>query len=277
MLTRRAFARLTVAGLTAGLASGCALLPPDPRPSRAAPAPGEPFGDFVLTSFLGNIFYYEIRGFSDGAALHLNVNASAGMIQPATLDRLRTLLESADFREDLSRDLDQTESQVCQQIGDVSRRTTFRMGGLTGDFPCITSDREALEELESLLQEVRLDRFAGPLPDHQPDLPRIVVERLFKGRPSGRRHELRPDGTLVIQDRDEEPEEKPLKKDKLDVLRLLLRTDLRPPGPGHLISTGDQVQVGDQDPVRVSDETIRYLGKDGMDYRLIADAVTSSF
>ncbi|WP_152363423.1 hypothetical protein [Microlunatus speluncae] len=277
MLTRRALARLTVTGLAAGLASGCALLPPALRQSPAASAPADPFGDFVLTSYLGDLFHYEIRGFGDGAALHLDVTGgTAGMIRAATLDRLRTLLESVEFREDLTRELDRTESQVCQQLGEVGRRTTFRMGRLTGVFPCIISDRPALEELESLLEEIRFRRFAGPLPNGQPDLPRIVVEQLSQGRPWGKRYELRPDGTLVVQDGDQEPEEEPLQTDKLDVVRLLLRTDLRPPTPGSPASSGLRIQIGEQEPVQVPQGAL-YAGKDGMEYQLIGEMITSPF
>jgi len=93
---RRALAIIGAAALL--VLTGCSLIGP-------LAVPSEPFGDFVVGEFGGidgrqNILYVR----ADGVALLVSRQPAAGRLSNQTLGRLRTLLTSDQFRQEVARD-----------------------------------------------------------------------------------------------------------------------------------------------------------------------------
>lgn len=260
MLTRRAFA-FALAGAAVAAAPGCASVPRNPAPSLR-------FGDFRLAGR-----EIELRVFADGAGVLVNGSLSTGgMIESRTMERLRALIASPEFNDQLTRPLDDVETKVCGDL--ASFRETFRMGGLAVDVPCTTSDRPTLAELRELLEPYRRDGFREPLPDGRPDLPRITVRW---GRDTAEpriRLDLRPDGTVVQSTEgsgDPVTRTLDLAAPERDAIRLILRTGLCAPPEPPADEPVLRIQVADGDPVAVSQSPIDK--SDCLDLHAIAQLV----
>ena len=106
MLTRRAFA-FALAGAAVAAAPGCASVPRNPAPSLR-------FGDFRLAGR-----EIELRVFADGAGVLVNGSLSTGgMIESRTMERLRALIASPEFNDQLTRPLDDVETKVFGTLPD---------------------------------------------------------------------------------------------------------------------------------------------------------------
>lgn len=269
MPIRRALTRFALACLTAALVSGCALLPQLPGAPNSESDPAAPFGDFTLTRYASGNIWNQLRVFTDGAGVLLNISGgTGGMLEPDTMDRLRSLVGSAEFQRDLTRPLDEIESQVCTDGYPI--KDTFRMGDLTADLPCSNHDRPALDEFQELLQPyLDSEKFAAKLPSGQPDLPTIRVHEESDGKPIGSRYELRPDGTILETDGSGEQSEVTIVASALDALHLILRSEPCASKDKPSISLVYVVQVDDRETVEVSQSKLD-LVSDCLDYQVIA-------
>lgn len=185
--------RRWVAAAAAGLvaSAGCGLLPPQPVPFI-------PFGDFSLTTTGGVAgIYRQLRIGADGAGLVLSDEPAAGRVGAATMDRLRTLLESEALRRDISRLRDDTGPQRCADVFD----TTLRMGELTAvrSDGCNRVPTPALDELGEIVQPFWEGDFEEPPPDG-PAAPPIVIEEVEDGQATGQRIELAAGRATLLAD-----------------------------------------------------------------------------
>ncbi|MFC7625770.1 hypothetical protein [Microlunatus sp. GCM10028923] len=273
MLTRRTLGRLAI-GMTAGLASGCSLVPTAFRPAGSQPAPNEPFGDFTVTNYLSGAIWEELRVFTDGAAVQVSSGGgTGGRLDPQLMERLRSLVGSDDFQRDLTRPLDKIESRVCDRVSNDTGYA-FRMGGLSVDLPCTNNDRPALDEFLTMIKPYLFShaQFEAKLPSGQPDLPKVVVHQESDGQRVGTQWEVRPDGTMLETDDAGEQTEVTLTAPALDALRLILRTEPCASTEQPSLSFVYVVQVADRAPVTVSQFSGEVV-KDCVDHHAIAQII----
>lgn len=185
--------RRRLAAAAAGLVAltGCGLLPPEP-------VPFVPFGDFSLTTTGGVAgIYRQLRIAADGSGLVLSDEPAAGRVGAATIDRLRTLLESEALRRDLARLRDDTGPQRCADVFE----TTLRMGDLIAvrSDGCNRVPTPALDELGEIVQPFWQGDFEEPPPDG-PAAPPIVIEEVEAGRATGQRIELAAGRATLLSD-----------------------------------------------------------------------------
>ena len=172
-MIQRAVGILVVALLLAP--AGCS---PDPPP-----APAEPFGEFAVGEFGGidgrqNI----LRVRPDGTALLISRQPAAGRLSGEAMGRLRTLLTSEQFRQEVAREAEwnaKPKKWVCsdQIITEVS------MGALSlsRSGPCGEEDlppAPAFAEILTIVGSARRGEFAGPVGADQPRLVPVRLERL---------------------------------------------------------------------------------------------------
>ncbi len=172
-LIQRAVGILVVAMLL--VAGGCS---PDPPP-----VPAEPFGEFAVGEFGGvdgrqNI----LRVRPDGNALLISRQPAAGRLSGEAMGRLRTLLTSEQFRQEVAREAEwnaKPKTWVCSdQI-----ITEVRMGALSmsRSGPCGGEDlppAPAFTEILTIVGSARRGDFAGPVDADQPRLVPVRLERL---------------------------------------------------------------------------------------------------
>ncbi|WP_152364537.1 hypothetical protein [Microlunatus speluncae] len=232
--TVRRWVALAVTGLLA--VAGCALLPPEPVPLV-------PFTDFSITTTGGIAgIYRELRISADGDVLVLSDDPRVGRIGRATLDRLRTLLESEGLRRDVARLRDDRSESRCSD----AFQTTLRMGELvaTGTDTCGLVPTPALDELDVIVQPFWKGFFEEPLPEG-PRPPRIVVQAVQSGQPTPTRIELEGDRATLFSS-GTKPDTSVLDPELLAVLQVLAAAP--PCRPDHELDDGYRIRIGDQPP-----------------------------
>jgi hypothetical protein len=139
----------------------------DPPPT---PAPRVAFSDFTVEETGGvdgrhNVLLVR----TDGVAISMSWEPSAGQLSPDTMTRLRTLLESEQFRLEVARGAEPESPQCTDQI-------TMRlvMGALaisqTGPCPTDAAPTPAFDEIMSILAAPLRGEFDRPVPSGDPIL-----------------------------------------------------------------------------------------------------------
>jgi hypothetical protein len=220
---RRSLARSSAILLSLGVlaAAACARLDPnrDPAPT---PAPKVAFSDFSLEETGGidgrhNVLLVR----TDGVAISMSWKPAAGQLSQDTVTRLRTLLESEQFRIEVARGGEPEPPQCSDQI-------TMRlvMGALaisqTGPCPTDTAPTPAFDEILSILSAPLRGEFDRPVPGGEPKLVPIRLEaQADAGKPA---HVITVDarGRAVKTTPGATPVRRTLETSEQDTLRLLL-------------------------------------------------------
>ncbi len=236
--TWRCWAAAAVAGLITAV-TGCALLPP-------AAVPLVPFGDFTLTTTGGIAgIYRQLRISADGSGLVLSDKPAAGRVGQATLDRLRTLLESERLRQDVARLQGDTGPHRCSD----AFQTTLRMGELsaTRTDTCGRVSTPALDELGVMVRPFWDGDFEEPLPDG-PAPPKIVIQEVRSGKPTAKRVELEA-GRATLFAGDTKQKTADLELGRREALQVLAAAPQC--RPDRELDDGYLVRIGDQQPSTV--------------------------
>jgi hypothetical protein len=128
--------------------AGCSLLGP-----RAAPS--EPFGDFSLGEFGGidgrqNIVYVR----ADGVSLLVSPMPAAGRLSDQDLSRLKTLLTSRQFRQEVKREAERKAESAAPVCADqITTEVTMGSLWMSRTAPCGTeaTPTPAFDEIVSIL------------------------------------------------------------------------------------------------------------------------------
>jgi hypothetical protein len=230
-MLQRSLVRSTAILLALGVlaAAACARLDPtrDPAPT---PVPKVAFSDFTLEETGGvdgrhNVLLVR----TDGVAISMSWKPSAGQLSPDTMTRLRTLLESEQFRIEVARGGETASPQCSDQI-------TMRlvMGALaisqTGPCPTGAAPTPTFGEILRILSAPLRGEFDRPVPGGEPRLVPIRLEvRAEAGQPA---HVITVDarGRAVKTTPGTAPVRRTLEAVKQDTLRLLLdRLQSTPP------------------------------------------------
>jgi hypothetical protein len=155
--------------------AGCSLVGP-------WAAPSEPFGDFSLGEFGGidgrqNIVYVR----ADGVALLVSPMPAAGKLSDQDLSRLRTLLTSRQFRQEVKREAERKAKSPAPVCADQIT-TEVAMGSLwmSRTAPCGTeaAPTPVFDEIVSILAPAMQGNFDGPVLTTEPQLLSMRLERL---------------------------------------------------------------------------------------------------
>jgi hypothetical protein len=198
-----------------------------------------PFGDFILSEIgLGGLVR-KIHVFADGAALVVNYfGGRGGRVAPETMTRLRTLLESEEFRSSIPK----LPTNRCPS----SNTVTVEMGGTTWNLGCSSSRSRAFRDLEDALGGLTRAQFDGELPPSDP-LPVIRVQARRWQTTPGPEIEIRPDGTVHGPSQGTDAEN--ILPSELDALRLIItRVDL-PQNAELPMPDTYRIMIGDRRPV----------------------------
>jgi hypothetical protein len=220
---RRSLARSSAILLSLGVlaTAACAWLDPTRNPSPT-PAPKVAFSDFTLEETGGidgrhNVLLVR----TDGVAISMSWKPAAGQLGPDTVTRLRTLLESEQFRIEVARGGEPEPPQCSDQI-------TMRlvMGALavsqTGPCPTDTAPTPAFDEILSILSAPLRGEFDRPVPGGEPKLVPIRLEaQADAGKPA---HVITVDarGRAVKTTPGATPVRRTLETSEQHTLRLLL-------------------------------------------------------
>jgi hypothetical protein len=220
---RRSLARSSAILLSLGVlaAAACARFDPDPAPAPT-PVPKVAFSDITLEETGGidgrhNVLLVR----TDGVAISMSWEPSAGQLSPDTVTRLRTLLESEQFRIEVARGGEPESPQCSDQV-------TMRlvMGplaiGRTGPCPTGTAPTPAFDEILRILSTPLRGEFDRPVPGGEPRLVPIRLEvQAVAGKPA---HVITVDarGRAVKTMRGATPVRRALETSQQDTLRLLL-------------------------------------------------------
>jgi hypothetical protein len=221
------FALLLAFGVLA--ATACARLDPTRDPSSTL-APKVTFGDLTLEETGGvdgrrNLLLVR----SDGVAISMSWTPSAGQLGSDTMTRLRGLLESEQFRREVTRSAEPESPQCSDQV-------TMRlvMGDLaisqTGPCPTGVAPTPAFDEILKILSPPLRGEFDHPVSAGEPRLVPIRLEaQAESGQPA---HVITVDsrGRAVKTTAGTEPVRRTLDAGQQDTLRLLLdRLQSKPP------------------------------------------------
>jgi hypothetical protein len=156
--------------------TGCSLIGP-------LAAPSEPFSDFSVGEFGGidgrqNILH--VRA-ADGAALLISRAPAAGQLSDESLSRLRELLTSKQFREEVTREA-QRKSKAPAPVCSDQITTEVTMGSLSMSRtePCGKESQPtpAFDEIVSIVAPAMQGNFDGPVETAEPRLLPMRLERL---------------------------------------------------------------------------------------------------
>jgi hypothetical protein len=145
-------------------------------------APSEPFGDFSLGEFGGidgrqNILYVR----ADGVALLVSRMPAAGQLSDQDLSRLKTLLTSRQFRQEVKREADRKAKSPAPVCSDqITTEVTMGNLWLSRTGPCggETAPTPAFDEIVSILSPAMQGSFDGPVDTTEPRLLPMRLERL---------------------------------------------------------------------------------------------------
>jgi hypothetical protein len=230
-MLQRSLARSSAILLALGLlaAAACARLDPtrDPAPT---PVPKVAFSDFTLEETGGidgrhNVLLVR----TDGVAISMSWEPSAGQLSPDTVTRLRTLLESEQFRIEVARGGEPEPPQCSDQ---VTMRLVMGALAISQIGPCPTgaAPTAAFDEILSMLSAPLRGEYDRPVPGGEPKLVPIRLEaQADAGKPA---HVITVDarGRAVKTMRGATPVRRTLETSQQDTLRLLLdRLQSEPP------------------------------------------------
>jgi hypothetical protein len=163
--------------LLLALLAGCAALRPDP-----VPLPGLRFGEFTVTEAGGIDGRYNVLKLRpDGVGLYLSTDSTAGRVNQPTMDRLKELFESTEFRAEAARPAPKPTQQCSDQISD-----TIQLGevSMSREAQCQPpEDKPAFDEILRLVNRPLRGEFDQPLSASQPRLQPLTVERTGYDRP----------------------------------------------------------------------------------------------
>lgn len=177
---RRALALIGAAVLLA--LAGCALV------DRVA-VPSEPFGDFAVGEFGGidgrqNIVYVR----ADGVALLVSRKPAAGRLGGQSLSRLRTLLTSDQFRQEVAADAQREQRAPVPVCADqITIEVTMGDLSMSRSDPCgeKSEPTPAFDEITGILAPVLRGNFDGPADTAEPRLFPMSLERIqLQDRPA---------------------------------------------------------------------------------------------
>ena len=224
---------------------------PDATPT---PVPTVSFTDVTVTETGGVDGRYNVLVIqTDGIALLMGREPSAGRIGEEKLSRLRTLLESEQFRQEVATMTSPEPPQCSDQI-----TVAVVMGPLTMSRtgPCSTGDDRptpAFDEIVSIVSAPLQGKFDRPVPAGPPALvPVRLVAKEAAGEP-GYLITVDDRGRGILTPVDAPPVRRTLPDDEQDTLRLLLArlaaapvVDCADPGRRRVI-------VGGRDPATVTE------------------------
>jgi hypothetical protein len=177
---RRALAIIGAAALL--VLTGCSLIGP-------VAVPSEPFGDFVVEEFGGidgrqNILYVR----ADGVALLVSRQPAAGRLSNQTLGRLRTLLTSDQFRQEVARDAERKKRAPVPVCADqITTEVTMGSLSMSRSDPCREKPEPtpAFDEITSMVAPALRGNFDGPADTAEPRLLPMSLQRTqFQDRPA---------------------------------------------------------------------------------------------
>jgi hypothetical protein len=212
---RLALPAVVIATVLAWGVAACSILPSQPGSTT-----DQPFTVSEAGGVDGRTNTLLVR--PDGVAVLMSRRPAAGQLQPATLDRVRTLLASDDLREEAA-----TASRERVPVCPDSLSVTLTIGDLTmtetGSCRGVTqAPSPAFDEIVRLLTPALSGRFDGPVVGDQPHLVPVRIE----GRPLGQQQESVFAVDAEGQARRTTPggpdDVRRLTADDRDVLRLLL-------------------------------------------------------
>jgi hypothetical protein len=177
---RRALAIIGAAVLL--ILTGCSLV------DRVA-VPSEPFGDFAVGEFGGidgrqNVVYVR----ADGVALLVSRQPSAGRLSGQSLSRLRTLLTSDQFRQEVAADAQRKRRAPVPVCADqITIEVTMGTLSMSRSDPCREKSEPtpAFDEITGILAPALRGDFDGPADTAQPRLFPMSLERIqLQDRPA---------------------------------------------------------------------------------------------
>lgn len=210
-----------VAGLVTLSLSSCAVS--ELAPQRD-PAPLVPFTNFSVVESGGvDGRRNELLVRADGVGLLLSREPSAGRVGEPTMNRLRTLLESEQFRTEVAARTGETEPPNCtDQIAvgvTMGSLSMSRSGPCTGE---AEPDTPAFDEILRLTAPAFAGSFDLPVPAGAPELVGVrLVDRGDDGEP-GYRIDVDPAGKGALTVPGEAARPRTLSRHDRDTLRLLL-------------------------------------------------------
>jgi hypothetical protein len=174
---------LVIIGATVLLVlTGCSLVGP-------VAVPSEPFGDFVVGEFGGidgrqNIVYVR----ADGVALLVSRQPSAGRLSVQTLSRLRTLLTSKQFQEEVAADVQRKKRPPMPGCADqITTEVTVGSLSMSRSDPCREKSEPtpAFDEITGILAPALRGNFDGPADTAEPRLFPMSLQRIqLQDRPA---------------------------------------------------------------------------------------------
>ena len=155
--------------------AGCSLLGP-------WAAPSEQFGDFSLGEFGGidgrqNIVYVR----ADGVALLVSRMPAAGRLSDQDLSRLKTLLTSRQFRQEVKGEVERKAKSPAPVCADqITTEVTMGSLWMSRTAACGTeaAPTPAFDEIVSILTPAMQGNFNGPVQTTEPQLLPMRLERL---------------------------------------------------------------------------------------------------
>jgi hypothetical protein len=199
--------------------TGCAFIGP-------SAAPSEPFGDFSVAEFGGldgrqNILYVR----ADGTALLISRTPAAGRLSDQDLSRLKTLLTSRQFRQEVGREAERKAKSPAPVCTDqITTEVTMGSLWMSRTDPCGTeaAPAPAFEEIVSIVAPAMQGDFDGPVNTTEPRLLPMRLDRLLvQDQPA---YTIKIDAAgramITIAGRTSEPHD--LSIQQRDTMRLLL-------------------------------------------------------
>lgn len=177
---RRALAVIGAAVLL--VLTGCALV-------DHVAVPSEPFGDFAVGEFGGidgrqNIVYVR----ADGVALLVSRQPASGRLSGQTLSRLRTLLTSDQFRQEVAADAQRKKRAPVPVCSDqITIEVTMGDLSMSRSEPCREKSEPtpAFDEITGILAPALRGDFDGPADTAKPQLFPTLLQRIqLQDRPA---------------------------------------------------------------------------------------------
>ena len=164
---------------------------------ETSPEPPEPFGEFAVGQFGGVAGLQEIlRVRADGNAVLISREPASGRFTEEEMGRLRRLLTSEQFRQEVARELEWKRKPRKIECSDqIITEVSMGALSLSRSGPCGKEDlpdAPAFNEILTIVGPARRGDFAGPVDGSEPRLVPVRLERLATSS--------RP-GYLIIIDR----------------------------------------------------------------------------
>lgn len=175
--------RRTLHRRLAGLMLVAALIGAAGCTPETSPEPPEPFGDFAVGQFGGVAGLQEIlRVRADGNAVLVAREPASGRFTEQEMGRLRTLLTSEQFRQEVARELEWKRKPRKIECSDqIITEVSMGALSLSRSGPCGKEDlpdAPAFNEILTIVGPARRGDFAGPVAASEPRLVPVRLERL---------------------------------------------------------------------------------------------------